>query len=242
MNPIDMGKALGDIVLQALAPVIARVDALEKMQNTQPSAEQIAQHALALLPALQNGKDADMDEIKRYLDELLLKHAEQQRPPALDIAPTVEEIAAHFERRFSDLTLAWERQVREATEKALDKIPVPENGKPGRDALELEDFDLSLGEDMRTVTLSLKRGDVSVVKSVRLATVIDRGQYNSKNVYERGDGVSHGSSFWIAQADDPEGAPGTCDDWRLAVKKGRDGRDLRENASRHDPSKGVRIS
>jgi hypothetical protein len=41
-----------------------------------------------------------------------------------------------------------------------------------------------------------------------------------------GDAVSHGGSLFIAQGD-TNAKPGKSDDWRLAVKRGADGRDWR---------------
>jgi hypothetical protein len=43
--------------------------------------------------------------------------------------------------------------------------------------------------------------------------------------YERGDQVTRDGCQWIALKDLPAGIPGTSDDWQLAVKKGRDGKD-----------------
>lgn len=179
-----------------------------------------------------DGKDADMAELKLHLAELV-KHVNLPAPPSVD------EVAAVFERRFSDLTLSWERQARDTFERAVDRMPVP---KDGRDALPLESFDLSLGDDDRTVTVKMQAGETELEKSIKLATVLDRGQFKPDGKYEKGDGVSHGSCFWIAQKDSPEGVPGMGkSDWRLAVKKGRDGKDLRDNASTTDASKGVKI-
>ena len=177
-----------------------------------------------------DGKDADMAELKLHLDELV-KHVQ---------LPSVDEVAAVFERRFSDLTLSWERQARDTFEKAVDRMPKP---KDGRDALPLESFDLSLAEDGRTVTVKMQAGDTVLEKSLKIASVIDRGAYKSQSEYECGDAVTHGGSLWIAQQDAPEGAPGMGGKgWRLAVKKGRDGKDLRDNSSSVDKSKGVKIA
>jgi hypothetical protein len=52
---------------------------------------------------------------------------------------------------------------------------------------------------------------------------IDRGVW-SEGDYERGDCATHGGSLWICQRD-TKAKPGISDDWRLACKKGRDGRD-----------------
>src|SRR5690625_31269 len=179
-----------------------------------------------------DGKDADMAELKLHLAELV-KHVN------LPTSPSVDEVAAVFERRFSDLTLSWERQARDTFERAVDRMPVP---KDGRDALTLETFDLTLSEYGRTLTVKMQAADGVVEKSIRVASIIDRGIYKAACDYEKGDAVTHGGSLWIAQQDAPEGAPGMGGKgWRLAVKKGRDGKDLRDNSSTADTTKGVSV-
>lgn len=221
IDPEEFGKAMGAIVKEATAPLLQRIDQLEKQ--------------LAVLPAPENGKDADMEALRAHLGELV-----KAVPPAAPLpAPTVEEIAGAFERRFSDLTLSWERQARDTFEKAADRMPKP---KDGRDALALEHFDLALAEDGRTVTVKMQAGETVVEKSVKIAAVIDKGVYKHDGVFEKGDGVSYGGSFWIAKCDEPKGVPGTGEtDWRCAVKAGRPGKDLRDNASTFDPSKGLKL-
>lgn len=317
IDPVEFGKAMGAIVREATAPLLVRIEKLEKELAERPDLESIAQQAAALVPAPKNGEDgasADMDALKLHLEELVkaipspqdgqsvtiddvapmireeVAKAVAEVPPAKDgesvtaedirpmlaemvgeavkalppaapgkdadmdalrsdleslvksielpKAASVEEVAAFFERRFSDLTLHWERQVREDTSKALDRIPAP---KDGRDALPLESFDIELGEDGRTVTVKMQAGEVVIEKSVKIASVIDRGVYSAEKGYEQGDGTTYGGCYWIAQKDAPEGVPGGSADWRLAVKKGRDGKDLRDSASKYDPSKGVKI-
>ncbi|HCC6600930.1 TPA: hypothetical protein L3821_005964 [Pseudomonas aeruginosa] len=317
IDPVEFGKAMGAIVREATAPLLVRIEQLEKELAERPDLESIARQASALIPAPKDGKDgvsADMDELKAHLEELvkaipapqdghsvtvddvaplireevakavseltpakdgesvtaedvrpmlaeMVGEAVKALPPAapgkdadmdalrshleglvksieLPKAASVEEVAAFFERRFSDLTLHWERQVREDTSKALDRIPAP---KDGRDALPLESFDIELGEDGRTVTVKMQAGDVVLEKSVKIASVIDRGVFSAEKGYEQGDGTTYGGCYWIAQKDAPEGVPGGSADWRLAVKKGRDGKDLRDSASKHDPSKGVKV-
>lgn len=221
IDPVEFGKAMGAIIKEATTPLLQRIDQLEKQ--------------LAALPKPENGKDADMDALRSRLGELV----KGIQPAAPLPAPTVEEIAGAFERRFSDLTLSWERQARDTFEKAADRMPKP---KDGRDALALEDFDLALADDGRTVTVKMQAGDTVIEKSVKIAAVIDRDTFKHDRAYEKGDGVSYGGSFWIAKCDDPKGVPGSGEtDWRCAVKKGRDGKDLRDNASTVDLSKGVPI-
>lgn len=202
--------------------------------DVRPLVDELVSKAVAALPAAENGKDADMDVLKSHVAELV----KGIQPAAPLPAPSVDEVAATFERRFSDLTLSWERQARDTFDKAADRMPKP---KDGRDALSLDDFELSLGEDGRTVTVKMQAGETVIEKSLKIAAVIDHGTFKP-GTYEKGDGVSYGGSFWIAKCDNPQGVPGSGEtDWRCAVKKGRDGKDLRDNASTIDPSKGVSI-
>ncbi len=268
IDPVEFGKAMGAIVREATAPLIARIEQLEKALSSQviPSAADVAagidlsalaksaadlvpapkdadmealkehltdlvESAVKALPVPEAGQDADMDALKAHLDGLV-------KAIPIPAAPAIDEIAAHFERRFSDLTLSWERQARDVFEKAADRMPVP---KDGRDALPLESIDMVLGEDGRTVKVVMQAGETILEKSIKLPALIDRGVFSAEKSYEQGDGTTYGGCYWIAQKDAPEGVPGGSPDWRLAVKKGRDGKDLRDNASRHDPSQGVSI-
>ncbi|HFI2225243.1 TPA: hypothetical protein ACHY14_000749 [Pseudomonas aeruginosa] len=231
----DVAPMIRDEVAKAVAEVPPAKDGESvTVDDVRPVLAELVSKAVADLPKPQPGKDADMDALRSHLDGLV-------KSLELPKGPSVDEVAATFERRFSDLTLSWERQARETLEKAADRMPIPKNGENGRDALPLESFDLSLSDDGRTVTVKMQAGDTILEKSVRIASVIDRGVYSAEKSYEQGDGTTYGGCYWIAQKDAPAGAPGASADWRMAVKKGRDGKDLRDSASKHDPSKGVKI-
>ena len=231
IDPVEFGKQMGAIVREATAPLLERIDELEKQLGALPDTvdvDAVAKAATSLIPA----PEIDERGIKEHVAELV----KQIQP---EPSPTVDEVAAVFERRFSDLTLSWERQARDTFEKAADRMPVP---KDGRDAIPLDSFDLTLSEDGRTLTVKMQAADGVMEKSVRIASIIDRGTYKAAYDYEKGDAVTHGGCLWIAQNDAPEGAPGLGGEgWRLAVKKGRDGKDLRNNASTSDTTKGVPI-
>lgn len=242
-----VAKAVGEIKvpepekvdLEALAKSAAAL--IEKPQDGKSLAVEdvrpMLEDMVKALPKPENGADANMPELKLHLAELV----KSIEIPKAQPAPTVDEVAATFERRFSDLTLSWERQARDTFEKAADRMPKPENG---RDAIPLEGFDLTLDEDGRTLTVKMQAGETVIEKSVKIAAVLDRGIFKSdrSEPYEKGDGVSYGGSFWIAKCDNPQGVPGSGEtDWRCSVKAGRPGRDLRENASTFDASKGVKL-
>lgn len=265
IDPEVLGKHLAAIVKSETAPLLVRIDQLEKQLDAIPEpvapeevdVEAIAKAAAALVP-VPEPVTVDTDAIAKQAADIVPVPAAPE-PVAVDVeaiakqaaalipapqpadplpAPTVDEIAAAFERRFSDLTLSWERQARDTFEKAADRMPVP---KDGRDAVQLDGLDMTLAEDGRTVTVKMQAGETILEKSIKLATVIDRGVFKSGGQYEKGDAVSYGGCLWIAQRDAPEGVPGAAPDWRLSVKKGRDGKDLRESASRHDPAKALKL-
>jgi hypothetical protein len=94
------------------------------------------------------------------------------------------------------------------------------DGMNGRDGFGFEDLDLV--ETDQGVILRFMRG--GHVKDFRLPIIVDRGVYKEGQTYRPGDGVTWGGSYWICQeetADKPDSGKG----FRLAVKKGRDGRD-----------------
>ena len=93
------------------------------------------------------------------------------------------------------------------------------DGRDGADGLGFEDFDLIEGE--RGLTLRFARG--AVVKEFPLPVVIDRGVWRPQE-YTKGAGVTWSGSFWIAQRDTSD-KPETSDAWRLAVKRGQNGKD-----------------
>jgi collagen type III alpha len=108
------------------------------------------------------------------------------------------------------------------------------NGTDGKDGLSLEDFSASTEDDGRLIVLTFARGDVVVKREIKTAVVLDRGVYKPGQ-YLKGDGVTFAGSFFIAQTD-TDARPETGTDWRLAVKRGRDGKDGKPG-EKGDPGK-----
>lgn len=103
---------------------------------------------------------------------------------------------------------------------------VGNDGAPGHDGKDGIGFDdLDLVEDEDGLSLKFVKGDI--VKLFPLPMVLDRGVFREGKTYRKGSGVSWGGRFWIAQettSDKPEGGKS----WRLAVNKGRDGKDAKK--------------
>jgi hypothetical protein len=100
------------------------------------------------------------------------------------------------------------------------------DGSPGHDGKDGIGFDdLDLVEDASGLSLKFIKGET--VKSFPLPVVIDRGVFRDGQVYQKGSGVTWGGRYWIAQettSDKPDGGKS----WRLAVNKGRDGKDAKK--------------
>jgi integrin beta 3 len=100
------------------------------------------------------------------------------------------------------------------------------DGKDGADGIGFDDLDMI--EDERGITLRFQRG--AIVKEFPLPVVVDRGVWTDRE-YRKGSGVTWAGSFWIAQRD-TSAKPDTADSgWRLAVKRGRDGKDGKPGGS-----------
>lgn len=112
--------------------------------------------------------------------------------------------------------------------RALARIPGPQ-GEQGLPGICYDDVKVLQEDDGRIVIWQFFRGE-KLLKEVRhvTATVLDRGVWREGKFF-KGDGVSWGGSFWIAQRETDEkpgeGKSGDNSGWRLAVKRGRDGKD-----------------
>lgn len=91
----------------------------------------------------------------------------------------------------------------------------------GVDSVDIE-FDGERGVKMQMVKSS---GDI-VEKAFTIPALVYRGIYKEDDAFQKGDAVTYGGSLFIALKDAPEGRPETSQDWKLAVKRGRDGAEV----------------
>ena len=172
------------------------------------------------LPKPENGKDADQQVIR----EMLIEEVAKIPVPENGKSITVDDVTPILEVAVSKWALDFERRAHDVLQTAVDRLPKPkdgEKGDTGNDGFGIETFEQ---KDARTVVAVYKRGDETIEHEFKFPAVIDRGVFKSGNNYEQGDGVTYGGSFWIAQKDSND-IPGNSDAWRLAVKRGRDGKD-----------------
>jgi len=109
-----------------------------------------------------------------------------------------------------------------------------ETGRNASDLTFLQDYVAEqVGRAIKTASVTTADGGRTLrwaigetVHEIKTAIVLDAGVWKEGTAYAAGDGVTLGGSFFIAQAD-TSAKPGKSDEWRLAVKRGTDGRDAR---------------
>jgi hypothetical protein len=150
---------------------------------------------------------------------------------------TAEDVAPVLESAVAKWALEFERRAQDALQKAIDKIPVPKDGKDGkdgRDGVGFDDLQVEL-DGQKTVIFKLQRGDIVKEFGLTLPMIIDCGIYKEDRSYAAGDGVTWGGSFWIAQKETSAKPDSPDSGWRLAVKRGRDGKDGRDGIDKTAP-------
>lgn len=96
--------------------------------------------------------------------------------------------------------------------------------------------------DPRIIIAEVTLSDGTVkTKEYRIPFMLDAGIYKDGGDYRMGDAVTFDGSQWVCQVEVTKAKPGTCTDWRLVVRKGRDGKDLREAKDAAIPTKPVRL-
>jgi hypothetical protein len=230
-------------ILELVQNEIAKIPPPENGKDADPEqvaslvAEQVKE-AVAALPAPQDGKSIGVEDVAPLIVEEVAKiapdMAEIREAIAAEVSKAVAEIpipkdgkdAAGIVEALKDsgelvLTLQDGRLVRTG-------IRDGEKGKDGRDGFGFDDMDVAVLEDDRTIELSFRRGDEEKVFTLKWPTTLDRGVFNVDQEYEAGDGVTWGGQFYIANEPSKGMKPDQAKDgkpWRLAVRKGRDGKD-----------------
>ena len=114
-----------------------------------------------------------------------------------------------------------------------------ETGRNASDLTYLEDRVVEqVGRALKTATFTSPDGGRTLrwavgeaVHEIKTAIVLDAGVWKEGTSCVAGDAVTLGGSLFIAQSD-TTAKPGASDDWRLAVKRGNDGRDYRPEQER----------
>lgn len=155
---------------------------------------------------------------------------------------TLDDIAPVLETAVAKWALEFERRAHDTLQKAIDRIPVPQNGKDGtngkdgRDGVGFDDLQVEY-DGIKTVTFKLQREGVTKEFDLVMPVVVDCGIYTEGKTYTPGDGVTWAGAYWIAKSETSAKPDDPNSGWRLAVKKGRDGRDGRNGIDMTAPVK-----
>ncbi len=148
---------------------------------------------------------------------------------------TLEDVSVFLEAAVAKHVLDFERRANEKLDRAIERIPVPKDGRDGVDLTELSlDYD---GE--RTVTVKGRTGTVTK----RVPVPLWRGYWSPSVVAEKGDILTHNGTAYIAIVDNPRCEPGVGKydhEWKVFARKGRDGRDGRNGIDKTAPVKVTR--
>jgi hypothetical protein len=223
-----LSPVLRDFVREALAPLGARVKAIEDAPRPQDGksvtlddVRPLIEQAVAALPRPKDGEDGKsvtLDDVAPLIEETTAK-AVAALPKPRDGKDGIG-LAGALIGRDGNLVVT----LSDGTTKDLGRV-VGKDGDPGLAGLGFDDLAVT-HDGERGFTFAFVRGDQRREFAFTLPVVLDRGVFKEGNEYKSGDGVTWGGSFWIAQKDTAD-KPGT-DAWRLAVKKGRDGKDGRD--------------
>lgn len=211
---------------------------------------------LIVLPEVKDGKDADPVDLEAVA--ALVKIPEL---PVIDLKAIASEAAALIPvpevkqpedgRDAIDLeilpaidpTKQYARGTYAAHDGGLWKSYERTNGMRGWECIVEGLKAVSVTQDGdREFTVSLvKSSGQEVVQKFALPIQIYKGVYRDDEAYDAHDNVTWAGSQWTSTKAANTDKPGTSDAWQLTVKAGRNGKDLRENASTFDPAKGVKL-
>jgi hypothetical protein len=143
----------------------------------------------------------------------------------------IEDVTPILEGLVAKAVLDIDRRASDTVQKAIERIPPPQNGKDGKDGADgidgfgLDDFDFAVKEDGRTAVLSFTRGERRIERTIKIAGVKYREIWKDDIAYEVGDLITFDGSMWAALKDNVGSRPGEFNKtWRLAVKRGRNGK------------------
>jgi integrin beta 3 len=135
-----------------------------------------------------------------------------------DIEPIVQRV---FEAGFAKWAIDIERRAHDLFQRAIDKMPLP---KDGRDGFSLEDFVVA-DDGAGNITLAFKRGELSREHTVSIPWPDHYGVWREGEAYRYANNVTWAGSVWRCIVPSTTQKPGKgSTDWRLIVKCGEDGR------------------
>ncbi len=213
LPPVDVIAPVEAAVAAAVSALPAPVDGKSvTVADVEPIIAGAVASAVASLPTPADGKSVTVADV-----EPVIAAAVERAVAALPVAKDGVGLAGAMIDRTGGLVVTL-------SDGKLCELGRVE-GKNGEPGLGFDDMSIEqTGE--RQATLKFVRGEQVKTFDLTVPAVIDRGVFKEGQAYTPGDAVTFGGSLWIAQKDTGDKPDGPDTGWRLAVKKGRDGRDL----------------
>jgi hypothetical protein len=230
------GKDADPVNLEALAKAAADFVQLPKIDIALLAAEAAK---LVDVPEPIPGKNADpvdLQALARSAAELIVvpevRQAEDGRDAIdVEILPAIEEAKQYARGTYAahrgGLWKSYERthgmRGWECIVDGIDGVSITQEGD--------REFSVKL----------MKSSGQEVAQKFALPIQIYKGVFREEQAYDAHDNVTWAGSQWTSTKSENTDKPGSSDTWTLCVKAGRNGKDLRENASTFDPAKGVKL-
>lgn len=240
------------LTVEDLRPLVGQVVEASLEDLPHQIAAEVAT-AVKALPPPAAGKDADLAEVARLVDagvekglgrvppllEELVDTAiaarpEPKAPTPEDLRPLVGQVVeSEVERQVKALPPAKDGRgiVSTLVDEAGDLVIAYSDGQSqragrvkGAPGDSIEALELEAPDGGRSLVFRAKAGARTLEAKARTAVWVDRGVWRPGD-YEQGDGVTYKGSYWLAERDKPARPGEDGSGWRLAVKRGRDGRD-----------------
>jgi hypothetical protein len=251
IDPESFGKAMGDTIRAATAPLMERIKALESREPVQGPKGEDGKDG-------KDGKDgrdaADLTQedvlsalksAPSFMRDVLADYFKEFPPPAGpkgergEPGPAGPEgargadgvgLAGFVINRDGELIATDSKGAAHNLGKIVGNDGTP--GRDGKDGADLSDVDFEFDGE-RTVTVKAKGGQI--VKSYTMPVPIYRGYWRDGMACEKGDAVTDGGSTWIAMRATKAKPCHESPDWNMAVRKGKDGRDGRDGIDKVSP-------
>ena len=242
-DPVDLealAKAAAALVVvpEPIAPDLEAVAALVKLPEVKDGkdADPVDLEAVAALVKVPEPEKIDVEAIARAAAEMIpvreVRQPEDGRDALhLEILPAIVEAKTYARNTYAKHDGGLWRSFEQTSGMRGWECIVE-----GLKAVSVE----QTGEREFSVTLAKSSG-AEVVQKIAMPIQIYRGVHRDGEAYEQHDNVTWAGSQWTSVKSDNTDKPGSSDAWTLVVKAGRNGKDLRENASTFDASKGVKL-
>lgn len=201
------------------------------LTDVEPMVQAEVMRAVAALPPAkdgENGKDVDSVLVQAFMDDLKAFRFEVMNLKTVTPSFVIDDEGDLLQATGTEFKRIGRVRGKDGTDGSGEDGKPGQAGRDGVDGVGFDDFDEEIEDGGRFIVHRYRQGERVKEFRHQMATQIYRGIWEPERTYEPGDNVTFGSSQWNCIAA-TTAKPGESADasraWRLAVKKGRDGRD-----------------